>query len=35
MKLLKNDIKIKINTVVFKNFNENQLENLINWANSK
>ena len=32
---LKNNIKVKINTVVFKNFNENEINNLINWANSK
>ena len=32
---IKNDIKVKINTVVFKNFNEDQTKNLINWANSK
>ena len=32
---LKNGIKVKINTVVFKNFNEDQTTNLINWANSK
>ena len=32
---LKNNIKVKINTVVFKNFNEDQMTNLINWANSK
>ena len=30
----KNKIKIKINTVVFKNFNEMELENLIEWSNS-
>ena len=29
----KNNIAIKINTVVLKNFNENELEKLINWAN--
>ncbi len=28
-------IKIKINTVVIKNFNENEIENLINWTSSK
>ncbi len=28
-------IKIKINTVVIKNFNENEIEDLINWTNSK
>ena len=32
---LKNNIKVKINTVVFKNFNEDQMTNLINWENSK
>ena len=32
---INNDIKVKINTVVFKNFNEDQTKNLINWANSK
>ena len=32
---LKNNIKVKINTVVFKNFNEDQMTNLINWANEK
>ena len=32
---LKNGIKVKINTVVFKNFNEDQTTNLINWANKK
>ena len=32
---LKNNIKVKINTVVFKNFNDHQMTNLINWANSK
>ncbi len=32
---IKYGIKIKINTVVFKNFNEDQTNNLINWANSK
>ena len=32
---LNNNIKVKINTVVFKNFNEHQMTNLINWANSK
>ena len=31
----KNNIKIKINTVVFKNFNEDHLSDLINWANKK
>ena len=29
----KNNIKIKINTVVFKNFNESELEKLIEWSN--
>ena len=29
------DIKIKINTVVIKDFNENEIEDLINWTNSK
>ena len=33
---LKNNIQVKINTVVFKNFNEeNELFDLIEWANSK
>jgi len=32
---IQNNIKIKINTVVFKNFNENELVNLINWTNSR
>ena len=32
---IKNNIKVKINTVVFKNFNEDQMTNLINWANKK
>ena len=32
---IRNGIKVKINTVVFKNFNEDQTRNLINWANSK
>jgi len=32
---LNNNIKVKINTVVFKNFNEDQMINLIDWANSK
>tara|TARA_B100001029_G_scaffold174883_1_gene175555 strand:- start:62 stop:967 length:906 start_codon:yes stop_codon:yes gene_type:complete len=32
---IKYGIKVKINTVVFKNFNEDQTNNLINWANSK
>ena len=30
-----NDIKVKINTVVFKNFNENEISELVNWANKK
>ena len=30
---IKNNIKIKINTVAIKNFNENELEELIIWAN--
>ena len=29
------DIKIKINTVIIKDFNENEIEDLINWTNSK
>ena len=33
MEAKKNDIKIKINTVAIKNFNENELEELIIWAN--
>jgi len=32
---IKYEIKIKINTVVFKNFNENELIDLIEWTNSK
>ena len=32
---IKNNIKIKINSVVFKNFNENQITDLINWSNQK
>ena len=32
---LKNNIQVKINTVVFKNFNENELIALIEWADSK
>jgi len=32
---VKNNIKVKINTVVFKNFNEDQMTNLINWANDR
>ena len=31
---LKNNIKVKINTVAMKNFNENELEELIFWADS-
>ena len=31
----KNNIKVKINTVVFKNFNDNKMTDLINWANKK
>ena len=31
----KNGIKVKINTVVFKNFNENQISDLVYWANKK
>ena len=30
---LKNNIKVKINTVAMKNFNENEFEELIIWAN--
>ena len=30
-----NNIKIKINTVVVKDFNEDEIENLINWTNDK
>ena len=30
---IKHNIKIKINTVVFKNFNEYDVNDLINWAN--
>ena len=30
-----NHIKVKINTVVFKNFNENEISELVNWANKK
>ena len=30
-----NNIKIKINTVVIKNFNEDEIEKLINWTNNK
>ncbi len=30
-----NHIKVKINTVVFKNFNENEICELVNWANKK
>ncbi|MBD1147593.1 GTP 3',8-cyclase MoaA [Pelagibacterales bacterium SAG-MED31] len=29
----KNDIKVKINTVVFKNFNEEHISDLVSWAN--
>ena len=32
---LKHNIKIKINTVVFKNFNEDELFDLIEWCNNK
>ena len=32
---IKYNIKVKINTVVFKNFNENQTKELINWCNNK
>ena len=32
---IRNNIKVKINTVVFKNFNEDQTEELINWCNDK
>ena len=32
---IKHNIKVKINTVVFKNFNENQTKELINWCNNK
>ena len=32
---LNEGIKIKINTVVIKNFNENEIVSLIDWANSK
>ncbi len=32
---IKNNIKVKINTVVFKNFNEDQMIDLINWADNK
>jgi len=32
---IKHNIKIKINTVVFKNFNEYDMNDLINWANQK
>ena len=31
---IKNNIKVKINTVVFKNFNEMEVEKLIEWSNS-
>jgi len=32
---LDNGIKVKINTVVIKDFNENEIQNLINWTNNK
>ena len=32
---IKNNIKVKINTVAIKKFNENELINLIEWTNSK
>ena len=32
---IKNNIQVKINTVVFKNFNENELIDLIEWTNAK
>ena len=32
---IKHNIKVKINTVVFKNFNEDQTKELINWCNNK
>ena len=32
-KALQNDLKLKINTVALKDINENELENLIIWAN--
>ncbi len=32
---LDSDIKVKINTVVIKNFNENEIESLIDWTNNK
>ena len=32
---LDNNIKIKINTVVIKDFNENEIEELINWTSNK
>ena len=32
---LQNNIKIKINTVVIKDFNEDEIEKLINWTNNK
>ena len=32
---IKNNIKVKINTVIFKNFNEDQVLDLIDWANKK
>ena len=32
---LDKEIRVKINTVVIKDFNENEIEDLINWTNSK
>ena len=32
---IKHNIKVKINTVVFKNFNEYNISDLIDWANKK
>lgn len=32
---IKHNIKVKINTVVFKNFNEHQTKELVNWCNNK
>ena len=32
---IKNNIKVKINTVVFKNFNEDHTKELIDWCNKK
>ena len=32
---IRNNIKVKINTVLFKNFNEDDVFTLINWANEK